>query len=91
MRFQHDCDNCKPLGEFGDADLYYCGEQLIGDNTVIARYSDDGADYTSGLALADKIPALGEARKRAIAAGYMTPNALGNGRAGIIGTSGLID
>lgn len=64
MRFQHDCEKCKPLGEFGDADLYYCEAQLIGGPTVIARYSSDGADYQSGMVFADKIPALGEARNR---------------------------
>lgn len=74
MRFQHDCDTCKPLGEFGDADLYYCDTQLIGGQTVIARYSSDGGDYQSGMSFADKIPALGEARKRAMEQGYMTPN-----------------
>ncbi len=75
MRFQHDCEKCKPLGEFGDADLYYCDVQSIGGATVIARYSDDGGDYQSGMVFADKIPALGEAKKRAIESGYMTPNA----------------
>lgn len=74
MRFQHDCEKCKPLGEFGDADLYYCDSQAVGGATVIARYSSEGGDYQSGLVFADKIPALGEARNRAIAAGYMTPN-----------------
>ena len=74
MRFQHDCEKCKPLGEFEGADLYYCEAQLIGGPTVIARHSSDGADYQSGMVFADKIPALGEARNRAIAAGYMTPN-----------------
>jgi hypothetical protein len=42
---------------------------------VIARYSNEGGDYQSGMAFADNIPALGEAKKRAIEAGYMTPNA----------------
>ena len=73
MRFQHDCEKCKPLGEFGDADLYYCDAHAIGGATVIARYSNDGGDYQSWMVFADKIPALGEAEKRAIEAGYMTP------------------
>lgn len=79
MRFKHDCEKCKPLGEFGDADLYYCDAQAIGGATVIARYSDDGDDYQSGMVFADTIPALGEAKKRAIEAGYMMPNGEGNG------------
>ena len=74
MRHQHDCDLCKPLGEYGDADLYFCDQRLSGP-TVIARYSDDVGDYQSGLVFADKIPALGEAKRRAIEAGYMMANA----------------
>ncbi len=74
MRFQHDCEKCKPLGEFGYADLYYCEEQFFGCATVIARYSNEAGDYQSGLVFADKIPALGEAMRRAIDAGHMTPN-----------------
>ena len=70
MRFQHDCDKCHPLGEFGDADLYYC-DQNIGGPTVIARYSNEGGDYQSGLVFADKIPALREAKRRAVEAGLL--------------------
>ncbi len=70
MRFQHDCDKCKPLGEFGAADLYFC-EQVIGGPTLIARYSDDGPDYSSGLCFANVNPAISEAKKRAIEAGFL--------------------
>lgn len=73
MRFQHDCDKCKPLGEFKDADLYYCDQQ-IGGPTVIARYSSDGGDYASGLCFADGHPELSEAKRRAIEAGLLTAN-----------------
>ena len=73
MRYQHDCDNCKPLGEHGDADLYFCDQGGAGI-TVIARYSSDGADYTSGLCAAPFVPDLGEAKKRAVALGLLTPN-----------------
>lgn len=51
MRFKHDCENCKPLGEFGEADLYFCDTPWIGV-TVVARYSDEGSDYVSGMELA---------------------------------------
>lgn len=74
MRYQHNCDKCKPLGEHGDADLYFCDQGDLG-MTVIARYSSDGADYTSGLCAAPFVPDLGEAKKRAIAVGLLTPNA----------------
>lgn len=50
-RFEHDCDGCIPLGKSGKADLYFCtqGGRMP---TVIARFSDDEPDYTSGLAFA---------------------------------------
>mgnify|MGYP001443572383 CR=1 FL=1 len=71
-RYQHDCENCKPLGQFGDADLYYCDNQGVVGETVIARYSSEGSDYQSGLVFAATVPALGEAKKRAIEAGFIT-------------------
>lgn len=47
-RFQHDCDNCIYLGQHEEYDLYYCTQG--GDwPTVIARYGDEGSEYTSGL------------------------------------------
>lgn len=64
----HDCDACKPLGQFGEYDLYYCGQR--GDPTVIARYGPDG-DYLSGLSFADHSEPLGEAKKRALERGYL--------------------
>ena len=68
MRYKHDCDHCLPLGEHGDADLYYC--EKGGIQTVISRHGDEQSDYVSGLHLADLIPALGEAKRRAIE-GYL--------------------
>jgi len=54
--FKHDCDRCVFLGEVVAggklADLYFCG-QSGGLPTVIARYSDEGSDYASGLPAAD--------------------------------------
>jgi len=63
MRFKHDCNTCVPLGEFNEYDLYYCPNEP----TVIARFSDDGPDYKSGLEFAKKgiIPELVEAYTRA--------------------------
>ena len=57
-RFKHDCDQCVCLGRHGDADLYYCPK----GPTVIARYSDEGSDYVSGMA--SSLPDLIEAEKR---------------------------
>jgi hypothetical protein len=66
MRYQHDCENCTPLGEYGEFDLYHC-EQGGAYPTVIARYGDDGPEYQSGLVFAHsgQIPELVEAMNRA--------------------------
>jgi hypothetical protein len=54
--FKHDCNNCVFLGGITAggrlADLYYCDGE-VARPTVIARYSDDGPDYSSGLAFGD--------------------------------------
>ncbi len=68
IRYEHDCDHCKPLGMFRDFDLYYCPQG--GLPTVIARYGEDG-NYTSGLDAADRHPELAEARARSVTAGYI--------------------
>ena len=65
MRFKHDCEHCKLLGEFNEADLYFCDTPLTGV-TVVARYSDEGSDYVSGMELARHQADLKEAKKRAI-------------------------
>jgi hypothetical protein len=47
-RYTHDCDRCKPLGTAAEYDLYFCLQ--TGDfPTVIARYGNDGWEYTSGI------------------------------------------
>jgi hypothetical protein len=74
--FRHDCSSCTYLGLYYldpdddtsariDYDLYFCPVQAIGGSTVIARFGDDGRDYLSGLAIADNVPALREAKRRA--------------------------
>jgi hypothetical protein len=63
--FEHDCQSCVYLAtvtyeevtytDYGSfhkqapADLYYCPQGGIPVSTLIARFSDDGPDYTSGL------------------------------------------
>jgi hypothetical protein len=62
------------LGEYNNADLYYCDQEIsCGKNmpTVIARYSSDLPDYVSGLIGADYHPELSEAKKRAKARGLL--------------------
>lgn len=64
-RFPHDCARCRYLGPFHKWDLYYCPVGGLPD-TVIARYGENGEDYTSGVALSGLHPALAEARYRTI-------------------------
>lgn len=79
-QFKHDCDLCVFLGRFEDDrpealywdyDLYWCNQ---GDRnpTVIARHSDQGQDYYSGIVHAPFIPALAEAAARASKRGLAT-------------------
>jgi hypothetical protein len=68
--FQHDCKTCVFLGSYKDHDLYFHRSPM--ECTVIARWSDEGQDYRSGMVFARPGTLLGEARARAIAAGLMT-------------------
>lgn len=68
-RYTHDCSQCKPLGTFGEYDLYFCDRSTT---TVIARYGNDGHEYTSGLMFADFDPAIKEAKRRAVHHGFLT-------------------
>lgn len=56
-RYLHDCDTCVFLGHFEEYDLYFCPARLF--STVVARFSGEIADYTSGLGSSS--PALVEA------------------------------
>jgi hypothetical protein len=69
-RYEHDCDQCKPLGAHDEFDLYFCEQH--GMPTVIARFGADG-DYLSGMCFATDGP-LKEAKTRAIVAGFLMPN-----------------
>lgn len=68
--YTHDgCPDCTYLGHHAGQDLYFCPQ---GDfPTVLARESSDSSDYISGLALADQVPGLREARRRAIERGLL--------------------
>lgn len=67
----HDCERCIYLGRYlpDDVDLYYCGQG--GMSTVLARYGSLGHQYTSGLQGAVGSPWLFEAKRLAIAQGYL--------------------
>lgn len=41
-KFNHDCTSCKFLAHFDGHDLYVCV------STIVARFGNDGWDYTSG-------------------------------------------
>jgi hypothetical protein len=61
-KFKHDCERCTFLGNFKGFDLYFC-PQTPNLPTVLARFSNEGADYVSGI-YSDIAP-LNEAKKRA--------------------------
>lgn len=71
--FTHDCDCCSFLGSFGNHDLYYCGRGAR--ETIIARYGNEGFDYTSGIVFASVDRHIGEGLKRAKAMGLVKENA----------------
>lgn len=60
-RYTHDCEKCMYLGNFEKYDLYWC-MQGVNIPTVIARYGDEGSEYTSGWEI--DVPPLNEARLR---------------------------
>lgn len=62
-RYVHDCEQCKFLGLYEEYDLYFCDQNKFGP-TVVARYGDEGDEYTSGLHMHTQ--ALIEAEVRAL-------------------------
>ncbi|MBU6454132.1 MAG: hypothetical protein KGS72_20295 [Cyanobacteria bacterium REEB67] len=50
------------------ADLYV---HTHGESTVIAPFSDEGSNYTSGLCFVGRVEALTEAHRHAIAKGLL--------------------
>jgi hypothetical protein len=69
MRYTHDCDICIPLGQYQKNDLYYCNQH--GMPTVIARFGNGGAEYTSGMGFAEIDPRLSIALLMAKAMGLV--------------------
>jgi hypothetical protein len=47
-RYEHDCNHCVFLGQYGEYDLYYCPQPMIHLPTIVARFGDWGGDYHSG-------------------------------------------
>jgi len=52
-RYQHDCTACHFLGQYKKYDLYFCPTH---EPTVVARFSDRGQDYNSGMVFAVTSP-----------------------------------
>ena len=50
--FMHDCNSCVFLGRFRKHDLYVCLHKGKKIDTVLGRWSSEGADYYSGLEFA---------------------------------------
>jgi hypothetical protein len=70
-KYTHDCTDCKFLGNYKGThyhyDLYYCPQS--GMPTVVARYGNEGAEYSSGLGFT--LPHLVEAERLAKEQGYL--------------------
>jgi hypothetical protein len=60
-----------PLGSYNGHDLYWCAQG--GHPTVIARFGDDGPEYTSGMVFVGTAPALTVAALRARIDGLHVP------------------
>lgn len=66
-KWQHDCSKCTFLGHYSDDkgiyDLYHCNQGSGRFPTIIARWSDNGPDYNSGMCFgkSGSIPALAKA------------------------------
>lgn len=66
-KFKHDCQQCVSLGRYENHDLYFC-RKSAGLPTVIARYGNEGSEYTSEMFYADRVvnPVLMEAQRRSM-------------------------
>lgn len=66
--YQHNCDSCVFLGTSDDVDMYYHMNEHPALRKVIARFSSEDSDYTSGWE--DEVvifnPYLTLAKKRAL-------------------------
>ncbi len=47
--YKHDCKACVYLGEYRAHDLYYCNPHGVSAVVVVARFSDNPADFVSGV------------------------------------------
>jgi hypothetical protein len=64
-RYEHDCTHCVFVGRYKEYDLYVHPSEKY--NTVVARYSSEGGEYSSGIN--SRQPELVEAQRRGYARG----------------------
>jgi len=81
--YKHNCNRCKYLGIYQNADLYCCLDSFKTNNpTLVARFSDDPPNYSSSrkseLEYWKNDDFLIEAEKRAIDQGYITKQVKGD-------------
>jgi len=70
-KFKRNGADCTFLGHFNNHDLYYSDQ--AGLPTVIARYGNDGDQYTSGMTFVGTVPELTKAHELAKERGLITP------------------
>jgi hypothetical protein len=77
-KFQHVCDDCRFLGHYQNADLYFCGPEGMPavSSTVIARFSDEASDYVSGLPIG-QIPLLDHCATAHLRVAYLIARDMG--------------
>jgi hypothetical protein len=70
--YLHDCKSCVFLGRHNGQDLYFCKETIP---TVVARFGDEGSEYTSSIAMIEIYPELKAALRLAIERGLVRRSA----------------
>lgn len=68
-QFEHTCEKCTFLGQFGKFDLYFCLKGSDPDSrTVVSRFGDATHEYSGGLSLetADIVEAKRRAKERGL-------------------------
>jgi hypothetical protein len=72
--YRHDCKSCVFLGRHNGQDLYFC-EQGGSIPTVVARFGDEGSEYTSSMEMVEHYPELKAALRLAIERGLVRRSA----------------
>ena len=70
--YLHDCPQCVFLGRHNGQDLYFCDQTIP---TVVARFGDEGSEYTSSMEMVEHYPELKAALRLAIERGLVRRSA----------------